>query len=73
MSVCQADASLPRSASARPCFAAILAQTGLASAGCGSSGVGRPGYGAASIPKSAASFGHSQRQRKMSPLTMLNA
>ena len=48
MSVCQADASLPRSASARPYFAAILAQVGPAFASCGSSGVGRPGYGVAS-------------------------
>src|SRR4029077_8473271 len=31
------------------------------------------GYGTASIVKSAASFGHNHRQRKMSPLTMLKA
>src|SRR5262249_20393941 len=31
------------------------------------------GYGAALIPTAAASFGQSHRQRKMSPLTTLNA
>ena len=48
-------------------------QISPASAICCSSGAGSPSNGTGSTPSAAASRGHSRRQRKTSPLTMLSA
>ena len=59
--------------SRRPWRRTISGQISPASAICCSSGAGSPLNGTASTPSAAASRGHSRRQRKTSPLTMLSA